>query len=285
MKDGFSFNRHSKHFALSAQQSAAQRFIENFYIGPCIPPCAVAAPARRCGSWRACGRRPGRCCSRGRRWPACCRLATRASASAPRTTGPGAATRCSCRWRPPAGASCAPVLARAVHAPCPGAVATPARQCGSWKAVPTSIGSVAAVAGDVDAGQVLDARAALAGAIAVGVLQDGHQGECIGAAHYRGGAHQAPLQMAADRWCARRSGPGQDGAYYCRSNISSSIRNCSFDFELSCSGKTNSVPCTPRKYAGKTILEYSCIVIFRSANACLIVRLSASVPRRYARRA
>ena len=41
------------------------------------------------------------------------------------------------------------------------------------------------MAGDVDAGQVLDARAALAGAIAVGVLQDGPQGECIGAAHYR----------------------------------------------------------------------------------------------------
>ena len=43
------------------------------------------------------------------------------------------------------------------------------------------------MAGDVDAGQVLDARAALAGAIAVGVLQDGQQGECIGAAHYRAG--------------------------------------------------------------------------------------------------
>ena len=46
---------------------------------------------------------------------------------------------------------------------------------------------VAAVAGDVDAGQALDPRAALAGAIAGGVLQAGHQGECIGAAHYRTG--------------------------------------------------------------------------------------------------
>ena len=56
---------------------------------------------------------------------------------------------------------------------------------------------VAAVAGDVDAGQVLDARAALAGAIAVGVLQDGHQGECIGAAHYRAGRnYQVNLQVA-----------------------------------------------------------------------------------------
>ena len=37
------------------------------------------------------------------------------------------------------------------------------------------------------AGPLLDACAALAGAIAVGVLQDGQQGECIGAAHYRAG--------------------------------------------------------------------------------------------------
>lgn len=36
----------------------------------------------------------------------------------------------------------------------------------------------AAVAGDAGVGQVLDARKALAG-----VLQHGHQGECIGAAH------------------------------------------------------------------------------------------------------
>ena len=74
---------------------------------PCAPvlaravhapgPGAIAAPAWRCGSWEACGRRPGRCCGRGRRrgrWPvrlpaACCRMATRASAPASRT-GPGA---------------------------------------------------------------------------------------------------------------------------------------------------------------------------------------------------
>ena len=72
---------------------------------------------------------------------------------------------------------------------------------------------VAAVAGDVDAGQVLDARAALAGAIAVGVLQDGHQGECIGAAHYPAGrGYQVQLQVAAASWCAVCSGPGQGRA-------------------------------------------------------------------------
>ena len=45
--------------------------------------------------------------------------------------------------------------------------------------------NIAAVAYDVGAGQVLDARKALAG-----VLQDGHQGECIDIAHYR--AKRAP---------------------------------------------------------------------------------------------
>lgn len=52
---------------------------------------------------------------------------------------------------------------------------------------PANVGhvDVAAVAGDVAAGQVLDARKALAG-----VLQDGHQRECIGIAHYR--AKRAP---------------------------------------------------------------------------------------------
>ena len=50
------------------------------------------------------------------------------------------------------------------------------------------------MAGDVDAGQVLDARAAVAGALTVGVLQAGQQGECIDAAHYR--AVRAPSAAA-----------------------------------------------------------------------------------------
>ena len=49
-----------------------------------------------------------------------------------------------------------------------------------------SIGSVPVAAGDVGAGQALDARAALAGALAGCVLPDSHQGECIGVA-YRAG--------------------------------------------------------------------------------------------------
>ena len=71
---------------------------------------------------------------------------------------------------------------------------------------------IVAVAGHVDAGQVLDARAALAGAIAVGVLQDGPQGECIGAAHYRTGRAPGAAAGGAASWCAVRPGPGQDRA-------------------------------------------------------------------------
>ena len=59
------------------------------------------------------------------------------------------------------------------------------RRCRSWGTVLTSIGSVAAVAG----------------AIVVGVLQAGHQGECIGAAHYRAEcSYQVQLQVAAAGW-------------------------------------------------------------------------------------
>ena len=85
-------------------------------------------------------------------------------------------------------------------------------RCGSWKAVPTSIGSVAAVAGDVAVGQVLDARAALAGTIAVGVLQGGHEASASAPRTTWPGAHQVQLQMAFANWCAVHSSPGQGGA-------------------------------------------------------------------------
>ncbi len=133
-----------------------------------------------------------KCSMHARRWPArlpsaCCRMARRASASAPRTTGPGPAARCCCRWR-------RQLVRRALRSwpgPCMRPTLAPSRRrhgdVDPGERADVDQVDVVAVAGDVDAGQVLDARAALASAIAVGVLQDGQQGECIGAAHYRAG--------------------------------------------------------------------------------------------------
>ena len=64
-----------------------------------------------------------RCSMRARRWPArlpsaCCRMARRASVSAQRITGPGA-HQVQLQAGPPAGAPCAPVLARTGQAPRP----------------------------------------------------------------------------------------------------------------------------------------------------------------------
>ena len=84
-----------------------------------------------------------------------------------------------------------------MHAPCPGAIAAPDGDVDPGERADVDQIDIVAVGGDVDAGQVFDARAALAGAIAVGVLQDGQQGECIGAAHYRAGpGRQVLLQVA-----------------------------------------------------------------------------------------
>ena len=115
-------------------------------MAPVPGPGAIAAPACRCESRRACGRRSAvlrsraamlilaRCSMCARRWPTRCRLATMARGSALRTTGQDPATRCNCRRWPPTGVPCAPVPARAVHAPCPGAVTVPAWRWRSWGA-------------------------------------------------------------------------------------------------------------------------------------------------------
>ena len=95
-----------------------------------------------------------------------------------------------------------------MHAPCPGAIAAPDGDVDPGERADVDQIDIVAVGGDVDAGQVFDARAALAGAIAVGVLQNGHQGECISVAHYRagrapgtaaGGGHQL-VRQALRSW-------------------------------------------------------------------------------------
>ena len=163
-------------------------------------PGAIAAPARRCGSWGARGRRLGRCCGHA--------LDARPALAGVLQGGHqgeragvvhfrgGCAPGTAAGWPPPAGALRSPVLAPS--------------QCWHGDVDPGEHANVdqvdgAAAGGDVAAGQVLDARAALAGAIAVGVLQDGQQASASAPRTTWPGAHQV---MAAS-WCAVRSGPGQ----------------------------------------------------------------------------
>ena len=161
------------------------------------------APSRRCRSWGACGRRPGRCCDRG--WRRCSRPSARCAPGAGRRGAglpPGRVHRRSALpgWArlPGAAAGGGRQQVRRVLRSWPGWRMRPALAPSRRRHGDVDIGEradvnqidVAAVAGDVGA-----ARCSML-ARRWPTCCSGHQGECIRAAHYQAG--RAPGAAAGD---------------------------------------------------------------------------------------